>query len=101
MFLARPGTLSTDEVTLVTSMARIVASGLRGRQEHERQAAVEEQLTAALESRVVIEQGKGFLSYAHGEGVAEAFTRLRGHARSRQLPLRAVAERVVGGDLLL
>ncbi|MFI7149434.1 ANTAR domain-containing protein [Nonomuraea sp. NPDC050022] len=61
-----------------------------------------EQLQAALDSRVVIEQAKGVLAERHGWAMEEAFARLRGHARDRNRRLAEVAQEVVsyGGDLL-
>ncbi len=54
-----------------------------------------EQLEGALTSRVVIEQAKGVLAARHGIDVQTAFDVLRRGARSHQLKLRDLAERVV------
>jgi AmiR/NasT family two-component response regulator len=54
-----------------------------------------EQLTAALTSRVVIEQAKGVISERAGVTLAEAFTRLRAYARNRNLRLTDVARNFV------
>jgi GAF domain-containing protein len=58
-----------------------------------------EQLSAALTSRVVIEQAKGVLSERAGINLAEAFTRLRAYARSNNLRLTDVAQAAVNGTL--
>ena len=58
-----------------------------------------EQLSAALTSRVVIEQAKGVISERAGIGLAEAFARLRGYARNANLPLTDVARAAVDGTL--
>jgi GAF domain-containing protein len=58
-----------------------------------------EQLTAALSSRVVIEQAKGVISERAGVDLAEAFSRLRGYARNSNLRLTDVAEAAVDGTL--
>jgi GAF domain-containing protein len=58
-----------------------------------------EQLSGALTSRVVIEQAKGVISERAGVGLAEAFARLRRHARNRNLRLTDVAEAAVDGTL--
>ncbi len=58
-----------------------------------------EQLSAALTSRVVIEQAKGVLSERAGVGLAEAFSRLRGYARNHNLRLTDVAEAAINGTL--
>jgi len=58
-----------------------------------------EQLSAALTSRVVIEQAKGVISERAGIDLAEAFARLRGYARNANLPLTDVARAAVDGTL--
>lgn len=57
------------------------------------------QLQRALDSRVVIEQAKGAVAYAHDLPVEEAFTRIRGYARSHGLPISVVAQRIVAFEL--
>lgn len=54
-----------------------------------------EQLQAALESRVVIEQAKGMLAAERHISVDDAFEVLRGHARRHHASLRSVADAVV------
>jgi GAF domain-containing protein len=58
-----------------------------------------EQLTAALSSRIAIEQAKGVISERAGITLAEAFTRLRAYARNRNLRLSDVARAAVDGTL--
>jgi AmiR/NasT family two-component response regulator len=53
------------------------------------------QLEGALDSRVVIEQAKGVLSARHEIDVQTAFDVLRRAARSHQLKLRDLAQRVI------
>ena len=60
---------------------------------------VNEQLSAALTSRVVIEQAKGVVAERAGVDLAEAFSRLRAYARDRNLRLTDVAEAAVAGTL--
>jgi GAF domain-containing protein len=58
-----------------------------------------EQLSAALSSRVVIEQAKGVLAERAGIDLAEAFARLRAFARNNNLRLTEVARAAVDGTL--
>jgi GAF domain-containing protein len=58
-----------------------------------------EQLSGALTSRVVIEQAKGVISERAGVSLAEAFTRLRAFARQHNLHLTDVAQAAVDGTL--
>jgi AmiR/NasT family two-component response regulator len=64
-----------------------------------------EQLQTALNSRVTIEQAKGVLAVTGGLSMDDAFTALRGYARSHNLLLgevaRALAERKLDPVLLL
>ncbi|MEU5265524.1 GAF and ANTAR domain-containing protein [Amycolatopsis sp. NPDC021455] len=64
-----------------------------------------EELQAAITSRVVLEQAKGFVSERLGVDLATAFTLLRDHARRHGLRLTDVARAVVtrrqgAGELL-
>ena len=54
-----------------------------------------EQLEGALDSRVVIEQAKGVLAARHEIDLQTAFDVLRRGARSHQLKLRELAQRVI------
>lgn len=58
-----------------------------------------EQLNFALNSRIVIEQAKGVLAERAGVDMAQAFTRLRNHARNHNLRLVDVAASVIDGTL--
>ena len=58
-----------------------------------------EQLSGALTSRVVIEQAKGVIAERAGVPLAEAFARMRAYARNRNLRLTDVAQAAVDGTL--
>ena len=60
---------------------------------------VNEQLSHALTSRVVIEQAKGVVFERAGIDMSEAFSRLRNYARSRNLRLTDVAQAAIDGTL--
>ncbi len=79
-------------------VVRGVVCNLRRAVRREALAAAEEkarQLQTALDSRVLIEQAKGFLSSALDVTPEAAFERLRGYARSNHLRVHDVAARVV------
>ena len=101
VFLSRPGRLSEAEVSFIVAMTRVVAAALAQRQAADESAALADQLAHALETRVVIEQAKGYLAYQHGTDVSDAFTRLRTFARSTRRPLRDVAQAVIDRTLPL
>src|SRR2546423_9631347 len=58
-----------------------------------------EQLSGALTSRVVIEQAKGVIAERADADLAEAFSRLRTYARNHNLRLTDVAQAAVDGTL--
>jgi transcriptional regulator with GAF, ATPase, and Fis domain len=60
-------------------------------------AILAEQLHTALNSRVVIEQAKGVLSAHSGLDMHDAFTALRGYARSHNLRLSDLARTIAEG----
>lgn len=60
-----------------------------------------EQLQAALNSRVVIEQAKGKLAERLGLDVSQAFSLLRNYARSRNQRLSDLARAFVDGTDVL
>jgi response regulator NasT len=60
-----------------------------------------EQLQSALERRAVIERAKGILMERHGVDDAQAFERLRDHARSGGRRVVEIAQAVLDGHALL
>lgn len=58
------------------------------------------QLETALQTRVVIEQAKGFLLAHDGDTPDHAFDRMRLYARAHNMAIREVATRVLAGELV-
>lgn len=58
------------------------------------------QLSHALDSRVVVEQAKGFLAAKLDITPDQAWERIRAHARAEQVKAHRVAERVLRGEVL-
>ena len=71
---------------------------LQHRSADERQRT-NEQLSHALNSRIIIEQAKGIVAERAGIGLSEAFDRLRGYTRDHNLRLTDVAQAAVEGTL--
>lgn len=67
----------------------------------ERSSTLAAQLQHALDSRIIVEQAKGMLAERHQIPLAEAFHRLRGHARSQQLRVHGLAQDIVDGTVTL
>jgi transcriptional regulator with GAF, ATPase, and Fis domain len=99
LFAVAPARLTDDQLGVAQGLADIATIGLLHERAVRDQVVLAEQLQTALHSRIVIEQAKGVLSAQAGSSVAEAFRRMRTHARRTGTPLTAVAEAVVAREL--
>jgi GAF domain-containing protein len=90
-----------DEADLIVAraFADLAALSILQHQASEEAQRLNEQLSAALSSRVVIEQAKGVISERAGVHLDEAFARLRAYARNHNLRLTDVARAAVDGTL--
>jgi len=99
LFRCRPEPVPGPDLAIAASFATAATIGiLQSRAKHSSDL-LNEQLQHALNSRVVIEQAKGFLAERHQESLTAAFVRLRDYARSHGERLTTVAREVVGGTL--
>jgi GAF domain-containing protein len=87
------------DVTVARAFADLATVSIMQHRAAAEAQRLNEQLSAALTSRVVIEQAKGVIAERAGVDLAEAFTRLRRYARNRNLRLTAVAEAAINGTL--
>jgi transcriptional regulator with GAF, ATPase, and Fis domain len=99
LFTVERRALTEDHVAVAQGMADIATIGLLHERALRDQIVLAEQLQIALHSRIVIEQAKGVLSARADIGVAEAFGRMRTHARRTGAQLTDVAEALVAGTL--
>ena len=90
-----PHTLDEADARLGQALADAATIGLLHERAVRHAETVHEQLQGALNSRVIIEQAKGVLAAQGDISPDEAFTILRGHARSHGLRLTALARDVV------
>ncbi len=101
LFADRPAALPIADEALGQALADAATIGIlneRYRREHQ---ALAEQLQTALSSRVTLEQAKGVLAEQLGVDVDDAFSILRGHARSNNKFLTAVAADIVARRLTI
>ncbi|WP_438292628.1 ANTAR domain-containing protein [Streptomyces sp. HUAS TT7] len=91
----QPGALRPADVTWARLLIRATAIGLHHRHALEDVLHRNEQLQNALDTRVLIEQAKGILAERFDCSPADAFTRLRDHARRRHLKVTALAAQIV------
>ncbi|MDN5859138.1 MAG: GAF and ANTAR domain-containing protein [Pseudonocardia sp.] len=104
LFHRDPGVLPDADLALGQALADVATIGILSERAIHRGEVLNEQLQAALTSRVVIEQAKGVLAEAGGLSMDAAFDRLRRFARDRNQRLSDVARRVaeagIGPDVL-
>jgi hypothetical protein len=96
---ATPGPLDSDTIGLGQSLADAATIGIVHQRAIARREVLADQLQAALTSRIVIEQAKGFLAERLGVSVDAAFAQLRRYARDRNRKLTEVAAAVVESSL--
>ena len=95
LFHTRPGPLPEADLRLGQALADIATIGILQERAIRHGEVLTEQLQAALNSRVVIEQAKGVLAQSGDLTMDVAFDHLRRHARRYRLLLGDVARDVV------
>lgn len=94
-------TLSADARQLGQTMANAATIAILHQRAIRQVEVVADQLQAALNSRVVIEQAKGVLAERHGVDVDHAFVLLRSHARRNRHKLADLALAVINDGLTI
>ena len=99
LYRSSPGPL-TDEQTLIGQVFAEVASAfIVHAREDDHRMLLNRQLQTALDSRVIIEQAKGYVRAVREVPVGVAFEALRRYARNNSMPLAQVANQVLEGEL--
>jgi transcriptional regulator with GAF, ATPase, and Fis domain len=91
--------LSEDDVAVGQAMADIATIGLLQERAGREKNVLAEQLQAALNSRIMIEQAKGVLAERTHTSPDEAFVVMRTHARNQNRRLTDVAAGLLDGTL--
>ncbi|MFE0055356.1 GAF and ANTAR domain-containing protein [Streptomyces sp. NPDC059003] len=97
LFRDRPGPLDAGQLSLAQALADTATIGILQQRTVHKQMTVIAQLQYALDSRVIIEQAKGYLAHRHRSSVDDAFTQMRSHARNHSVKLTDVARQVLNG----
>ena len=84
-----------EDLEAAVVLADIVTAFLVGATRLRQQEQLTEQLQGALDSRTVIEQAKGVIAARSDITVTEAFERIRRHARTHHVTVRAVSDAIV------
>lgn len=99
LFRETTGALNAEDATAVRALTDVATISILQQRTAEQADLVRTQLQQALDSRVVIEQAKGFLAHTHQIDLDTAFMLLRSYARSHQTRLadtaRDVTNRVI------
>ncbi|HEV3268663.1 MAG TPA: GAF and ANTAR domain-containing protein [Acidimicrobiales bacterium] len=99
LFRTTQGLMSTDDVVVAQGLADVATIAILQHRSSLDAHTLNEQLSNALNSRIVIEQAKGIISQATDSDMDQAFSRLRSHARNHNLGLTEVASGLVEGTL--
>jgi GAF domain-containing protein len=91
--------MAEADVIVARAFADLAALSIVQHQATAEAQRLNEQLSGALASRVVIEQAKGMISERAGIQLDEAFSRLRAYARNNNLRLTDVAQAAIDGTL--
>jgi GAF domain-containing protein len=101
LFNSETPSMGTDDQRIAQSLADMATIGILQQRSRERSSSLTDQLQAALDSRIAIEQAKGVLS-EHGKvDMNTAFETLRDYARNNNLKLRRAADQVVHRNISL
>jgi GAF domain-containing protein len=96
-----PGALDDTALEMAGALVAVSAMTLLQSRAERSHSQVRDQLQRALDSRVVIEQAKGYLARSHRESPNESFHRIRDHARSRNRRVGDIADDVIAQRLHL
>lgn len=97
LFSATSQPLTPDRLELGQALADVATIGIVNERTARQNEVVTEQLQAALNSRIRIEQAKGVLAERLTVSVDEAFAILRRNARASNQKLSTVAQAVIDG----
>jgi len=99
LFSKAPGGPTTQDALIAQALADIATIGILHERNSRESDILTEQLQRALQSRVLIEQAKGVIAAVGSLSMDQAFAAMRSYARSRNLTLHSVAEKVATRSL--
>jgi GAF domain-containing protein len=99
LFRVRRGPLDPADLVVCQALADMATIGLLQERAMREARLLAEQLQAALDSRVVLEQAKGILAERCGVPMDAAFALMRSYARNRNRLLSDIAREVIEGRL--
>jgi GAF domain-containing protein len=99
LFRSTTGSLNEDDVAAAQALADIATIAIVQHRTAVDAQVLNEQLSEALTSRIVIEQAKGMIGERRQVPMEEAFVLLRHHARRNNRRLADVARSIVDGTI--
>jgi GAF domain-containing protein len=99
LFRAAEGGLDQADVLAAQALADIATIAILQQRAVVEARVLNQQLSQALNTRIVIEQAKGVLAERANIDMEQSFTRLRAHARNHNVRLAEVAQRIIDGTL--
>ncbi|HUS20687.1 MAG TPA: GAF and ANTAR domain-containing protein [Aeromicrobium sp.] len=99
LFRRGTGPLEPGDIAIGQAFADIATIGILQHRAATEAQVINEQLTHALNSRVVIEQAKGMVAERLNIDMEGAFAALRSHSRNHNVRLADIANAVIGGDI--
>ena len=99
LFRLDRGSMGDHDLVAAQALADVATIAILQHRATVQAQLLNDQLTYALNSRIVIEQAKGMLAERAGLDMDQAFSRLRSYARNRNLRLANVAGDVVAGTI--
>lgn len=99
LFRSDAGVIDEMDLAAAQAFADVATIGILQRPAVQEAHTVNDQLSAALSSRILIEQAKGMVAQQGGLDMEQSFSALRSHARRNNLLLSALARLVVDGGI--
>ncbi|BDZ52053.1 transcriptional regulator [Frondihabitans sucicola] len=101
LFREAPGALNPDDASAVQALADVATISILQERAVRQTDVARDQLQRALDSRVIIEQAKGIVSYTRDVDMDDAFKLIRDYSRSNRRRLSDVAAAVVDRSIRL
>ncbi|HET9090440.1 MAG TPA: GAF and ANTAR domain-containing protein [Acidimicrobiales bacterium] len=101
LFRSNEGALDESDIVVAQGLADVATIAILQHQTSLNSRLLNDQLSNALNSRIIIEQAKGMISQATTCDMDQAFAGLRAHARNHNERLTDVAARIVAGALMI
>jgi AmiR/NasT family two-component response regulator len=99
LFRAGPSSMSSEDLVAAQALADVATIAILQHNAATSAQVVNQQLTQALQSRIVIEQAKGMIAQRQHLDMDQAFGVLRRHARNHNRRLADLAAEITAGTL--